>query len=247
MRYIASVLFLAFSMVISAYADDEKIFKQMLPLAQQGNPDAQYHVGMFYNNGIGTSKNTKLAFEWFQRSASGNNPLGAYKVGCYYSGQGQDFMKVDHVKALEYKMVAAKAGYALAQYDTAGLFFYNGNTDEAIKWLKMAGDQGDFDSLYTLFNLYYQGKIISKDLPSAYLYLRLAMTVATNEPPSQIKSIMDELKRTVSQTDRDKADKYVSEWKPRPTALTISARKGMREAQDYLKRHPTSKDAAYPR
>lgn len=247
MKNIVSIIFLVVLMVTVAHADNEILFKQMLPLAQQGDAEAQYHVGMFYNNGIGTSKNTKLAFEWFQKSASGNNPLGAYKVGCYYSGQGQGFMDVDHGKSLEYKMVAAKAGYTLAQYDTASLFFHNGNINEAIKWLKLAGDQGDFDSLYTLFGLYYQGKKTPRDLPSAYLYLKLAMAVSTNEPPSEIKSVLNELTTTVSQTDRDRADKYISEWKAQPTELTIKARKGLRDAEDYLKKRPTLKDTVHPR
>jgi uncharacterized protein len=67
---------------------DEQIFEQLLPLAEQGDPIAQYNAGMFYNNGLGTSKNPQLAFEWFEKSASNNDPLGAYKVGCYYGGQG---------------------------------------------------------------------------------------------------------------------------------------------------------------
>lgn len=237
MKYIASIIFLFGLMVTGAHADDEELFKQMLLLAQHGDAEAQYHVGMFYNNGIGTSKNIPHAFEWFQKSSSSNNPLGAYKVGCYYSGQGRGYIDVDHAKALEYKMVAAKAGYALAQYDVASLFLYNGNIDEAIKWWRMAGDQGHFDSLYTLFNLYYQGKKISRDLPSAYLYLKLAIATRAGEPSAQLKSVMNELINTVSQADRDKMDKSISEWKIQPTELTIKAMQGLREAEDYLKNH----------
>lgn len=240
MKYIASIIFLFGLMVTGARADDEELFKQMLFLAQHGDAEAQYHVGMFYNNGIGTSKNIPHAFEWFQKS-SGNNPLGAYKVGCYYSGQARGYIDVDHAKALEYKMVAAKAGYALAQYDVASLLSYNGNTDEAIKWWRLAGDQGQIDSLYSLFNLYYQGRRISKDLPSAYLYLKLAIS-AGGEPPAELKSVMNELINTVSQEDRDKMDKSVSEWKAQPTELTIKAMQGLKEAEDYLKNHGANQE-----
>jgi hypothetical protein len=73
------------------------------------------------------------------------------------------------------------------------------------------------------------------------------MAVSSNEPPSEIKSVLNELTTTVSQTDRDRADKSVSEWKAKPTELTIKARKGLRDAEDYLKKHPPLKDTAHPR
>ena len=86
----------------------------MLALANKGDAEAQYHVGMMYNNGIGTQQDTKQAFEWFQKSASADDPLGAYKLGCYYAGQGAGVVEADPNEALKYKLIAAKAGYSLA-------------------------------------------------------------------------------------------------------------------------------------
>ena len=48
---------------------------------------------------------------------------------------------------------------------------------------------------------------------------------------------MNELIKTISQADRDKADKFVSEWKAQPTELTIKAMHGLGEAEDYLKKY----------
>jgi TPR repeat protein len=228
-------------MITAAHADDKKLFEQLLSLSKQGDAIAQYNLGMFYNNGIGTSRNSKAAFEWFQKSAANNNPLGAYKVGCYYSGQGQEFMPVDHAKALEYKLVAAKAGYTLAQSDVAGILLSSKNVAEGIKWLKSAGDQGDFNSLATLFGLYYKGNKIPKDLPSAYLYLNLAMKVATDEPPEKIKTIMKELIKSIPQTEREKIDSFISKWEPKPSDLTIEAKRGMSGVEEYLNLDSTHK------
>ena len=61
----------------------------MVALANKGDAEAQYHVGMMYNNGIGTQRDIRQAFEWFQKSTAANDPLGAYKFGCYYDGQGE--------------------------------------------------------------------------------------------------------------------------------------------------------------
>ena len=59
-----------------------------MALAEKGDPEAQYHVGMFYNNGIGTAQDTKQAFRVVPEIRNRHDPLGAYKLGCYYDGQG---------------------------------------------------------------------------------------------------------------------------------------------------------------
>lgn len=227
---------IAFVSVLPAFAENEDLFIKVKQLAEKGDAEAQYHLGMFYNNGIGTEENTKLAFEWFQKSAAGNDPLGNYKLGCYYSGQGQGIVDIDHEKALRHKLVAAKAGYKLAQYDVAGMLFQKGDAEESIRWLQLAGDQGDFDALYALFNMYYQGKNIKKEYYSAYLYLKLAVTVASSEMPPQIKSIMDELATKISAVEKNKADKIITGWKPLPSQLTIKAINGLQKAKDYANR-----------
>src|SRR6476619_3867744 len=112
MKFIA----LAFSCLLffsmPANANDAGTFNAMVALANKGDAEAQYHVGMMYNNGIGTQKDPKQALEWFQKSAASNHPLGAYKLGCYYDGQF-GVVAPDANEALKYKLVSAKAGYAL--------------------------------------------------------------------------------------------------------------------------------------
>lgn len=220
-----------------ALGANDELFKVMESLANKGDAEAQYHLGMFYNNGIGTPQNTKLAYKLFQKSAAGNDPLGNYKLGCYYSGQGKGIVSVDHDQALKYKLIAAKAGYSLAQADVGGIYFQNGDTKEAIRWLKSAGDQGMTEALYALFNLYYQGNKVDKEPYSAYLYLNLAAKVNNSEMPEKIKSIKDELATKLSAAEKDKAGKIIREWKPQPTALTIKAMTGLQEAKAYANSH----------
>ncbi|WP_455218154.1 SPOR domain-containing protein [Kaarinaea lacus] len=45
----------------------------LAPLAQQGDPDAQYALGYLYHNGLGVPRNYKLAIQWMTAaSAKGN-------------------------------------------------------------------------------------------------------------------------------------------------------------------------------
>ena len=151
---------LIFSMPTNANEADS--FNAMVALANKGNAEAQYHVGMMHNNGIGTQQDPRQAFEWFQKAAASNDPLGAYKLGCYYDGQGAGIVASDSNEALKYKLVSAKAGYALAQHDVATLYDRQGNSEEALKWWKMAGDQGYPSALFSLSMAYSAGKRSAK-------------------------------------------------------------------------------------
>lgn len=237
MNFIKSIVLLALAIAWPCFAASETLFSDIEKLAQKGDPEAQYHLGMFYNNGIGTSQDTKRAYEWFQKSAAGADPLGNYKLGCYYSGQGNGVIAVDQEKALLYKLVAAKEGYVLAQYDVAEIYFHKERMNESIHWLKQAADQGMFNALYALSNLYYQGEKVAQDPYSAYLYLNLAAKVADSEMPPQIKSTLNELTSKISSSDKAKADKMIAGWKPQPSKLTTKAFNGLQEAKDYASKH----------
>ena len=227
MKFIA----LAFSCLLifsmPANANDAANFNAMIVLANKGDAEAQYHVGMMYNNGIGTQQDPRQAFEWFQKSTASNDPLGAYKLGCYYDGQGAGIVATDPTEALKYKLVAAKAGYMLAQYDVALIYGRQENFEEAFKWSKMAGDQGYPRALYHLSGLYFQGKGAPKDLALAYAYFKLSKV-----PP---KKQVSEMAGILTKPELERAEKLVSEWKPQPTALTLKARRGVSAAEELLK------------
>ena len=216
---------LIFSM--PANANEADSFNAMVALANKGDAEAQYHVGMMHNNGIGTQKDPRQAFEWFQKSAASNNPLGAYKLGCYYDGQGAGVVGSDSNEALKYKLVSAKAGYALAQHDVAILYDRQGNSEEALKWWKKAGDQGYPRSLYSLSIAYSAGKGAPKDVSLSYAYFKLSKLAP--------KKNVNEMAAMLSKPELEKAEKLVSEWSPQPTALTVKAMSGVRAAEELLK------------
>ena len=217
--------FLIFPM--PAHANEADTFNAMVALADKGDAEAQYHVGMMHNNGIGTQQDPKQAFEWFQKSTASNDPLGAYKLGCYYAGQFAGVVPTDSNEALKYKLIAAKAGYALAQHDVALLYDQQGNPEEALKWWKMAGDQGYPPSLFSLSMAYSGGKAAPKDLSLSYAYFKLSKRAPQKN--------VNEYASMLSKPELEKAEKLVSEWKPQPTALTLKATRGVSAAEELLK------------
>lgn len=224
-RAAALICFLFCSM--PAHANEAGTFNAMVALANKGDAEAQYHVGMMYNNGIGTQQDPRQAFEWFQRSTASNDPLGAYKLGCYYDGQGEGIVSLDANEALKFKLIAAKAGYALAQHDVALLYAKQDNFEEAMKWWKLAADQGYPSALYNLSGLYLQGKGAPRDLSLAYAYYKLSQRA----PPDKLKTAAGSL----TKPELIRAEKLVSDWKPQPTALTLKAMRGITAAEEHLK------------
>ena len=222
---------LAFSCLLvfstQANANDADTFNAMVALANKGNAEAQYHVGMMHNNGIGTQKDPKQAFEWFQKSTASGDPLGAYKLGCYYDGQGAGIVALDPNEALKYKLVAARAGYALAQHDVANHYDRQGNPEEALKWWKMAGDQGYPGALFSLSRAYSAGKGTPRDVSLSYAYFKLSK-VAPRKNVNEYASML-------SKPELEKAEKLVSEWREQPTALTLKAKSGITRAEEFLK------------
>lgn len=55
----------------------QSVIKQLSALAKQGNAEAHYHLGMFYNNGVGVARSPTRALSYIRRSAEGGDPLAS--------------------------------------------------------------------------------------------------------------------------------------------------------------------------
>jgi len=229
MRILLTILLLCF-VPVGCATDKTTLFGEIESLAKSGSPEAQYHLGMFYNIGVGTEKSQSEAFKWFEQSAKSGDPLGSYKLGCYYAGQGQGVVENDEELALKYKLVAAESGYVYAQYDVATLFYENGEMGEALKWWKAASDQGDSGSIYALFTLYYKGEKIPKDRVLSYGYLKIIERNAGKEQIAKVKVILAELENEMTAAELERAKQFASDWTPHKTAMTEKALNGMAEA-----------------
>lgn len=76
--------------------------------AAQGNPDAQYFLGLMYLNGEGIKKEPVKAAEWLKKSALQNKTEAQTALGdLYETGQG---VKADKVEALKWYLIALKNG-----------------------------------------------------------------------------------------------------------------------------------------
>ena len=76
---------------VDAYikGDYKTAFKEWQPLADQGDADAQYNLGLMYGNGRGVLKDDKQAVKWYLKAADQGFAEAQYSLGWMYaSGKG---------------------------------------------------------------------------------------------------------------------------------------------------------------
>ena len=80
-------------------------------------------LGLYYNNGLGITRNDAAAVEWYKKSAvQGNSQAQLHLGNCYYNGQG---VAQDCAQAVKWYQKAAERGYVYAQ-NNLGYCYYNG-------------------------------------------------------------------------------------------------------------------------
>jgi TPR repeat protein len=68
---------------IAAYTvgDYAKAMAEFKVLADQGNMEAQYFLGLFYHNGFGVKRSQAEAFKWFEKAARQGEVQSQYYAG----------------------------------------------------------------------------------------------------------------------------------------------------------------------
>lgn len=144
--------------------------------AKQGNADAQYNLGVIYEQGIGISVDSKKAINWYQKAAEQGRFEAQYNLGLMYSrGVGG---KQDYRKAKKWFGKAAESGDAQSQ-TLLGVLYAEGkgvaqNYEEAVKWYQKAADQGNPEAQALLGEMYLVGKGVTEDYKKAAALFRKA-------------------------------------------------------------------------
>ncbi|MBT5109921.1 MAG: sel1 repeat family protein [Rhodospirillaceae bacterium] len=102
-----------------AYRDGAypKAFEAFLPLANSGDAESQYYLGLMYSKGQAVPQDAIMAVSWYQKAADQGHPLAQNNLGFMY-GQGSG-VKKDFVQAHMWYSLAAAAGIVLSQENRA--------------------------------------------------------------------------------------------------------------------------------
>lgn len=104
--------------------DYARAMRLWLPLAEQGNRDAQFGVGYMYDKGLGTPADPAEAASWYRKAAEQGHHEAQYDLAVLYH-TARDGWEPDLERAAEWYLAASENGNAEAQYQ-AGKFYFRG-------------------------------------------------------------------------------------------------------------------------
>lgn len=124
--------------------------KWYIMAAHQDMVDAQFALGMLYYGDDCSTYGCANSIPWIEAAAEqGHNGARNLLGNIYLSGE--EGMTIDYQKALKWYRLAAKDGFAEAQFNLGWMYYYGRgvtkNNSIAVMWLKMAADQGNVKAM----------------------------------------------------------------------------------------------------
>lgn len=226
--FLAAALLALALIAPSALIRAEPLMPALEKLAAANNAEAIYHLGMAWQTGTGLAKDPGKALAAFRRAASLGDPLAAYKLGCFYDGQGEGLVDRDPAAALQHKLIAAEAGYALAQQDVAALYARKGDMASGLGWLGKAAAQGWPGALMAYASVHNGAPGVPRDSAKTAAYFRLFLDRA--EGSAAQKQWLSDFEVKLTPAQRTQAAAIVRAYRPAPTPLTLKSLLGQRAA-----------------
>jgi hypothetical protein len=169
--------------VPEAYAMDEmdeieKKNPHLVRLADQGDPDAQYALGMMYRG-----KNDELTIKYFKPAADQGHTEAQFNLAYLYALYAKDEPEPKGCKysqdTIYYYELAANKGHLDSQCYLAGLHYagelVQQNDKEAYRWYSAAAEQNFKGAQFALAMMYEDGRGVAQDFKKAFHYYSLAV------------------------------------------------------------------------
>lgn len=125
-----------------------KALQLLTPLANAGNPQAQYRLGLLHYHGQGTAEDERLAISLWKQAAGQGNSEAMFQIGNAFllGTQAAKLASDPDREAATWYFKAASGGHAEAQYMLGHLFLAGKgvmeNRREAVNWFRKAAAQG---------------------------------------------------------------------------------------------------------
>lgn len=182
-------------------------------LATAGDPAAQFELALRYAEGRGLARDSKAAFQWFEKAAGRGLAPAQYRLGALYEkGVGVDR---DYARAREWYRRAARAGNARAMHNLAVLHAEGGEGKpdyvSAAEWFQKAAELGVRDSQFNLAILYARGLGVGQSFIKSYLWFSAAAAQGDEDAAKK----RDEVGARLDSKELAAARALVDAFKPR--------------------------------
>ena len=197
--------------------------KELRPLAERGDAEAQYRVGLMYEFGKGYPQDKAQGIAWFRKAAAQNHAAAQAELGVIYAtGDG---VAQDNRQAVEWFQKAAPLGNVTAQYNL-GLLYAKGqgikvDNAQAIAWWRKAAAQGMNVAQFKLGVAYENGEGVPKDTQLAYINYAIAARSGNKEYAEYRDAIEKQLTPAQAKSGLAAADAWTV-GQPMPTTVAAA-------------------------
>ena len=128
---------------VAAYqrGDYATALKLWHPLAEQGDANAQFRLGVMYDSGQGMLRNEAEAIKWYRKAAEQDDAVAQFDLGVMYA-KG---VSPNHAEAALWYRLAADHGLAGAQFNLGTMYAEGQGVArdyvQAHMWLNLAASQ----------------------------------------------------------------------------------------------------------
>jgi len=118
-------------------------YRLWLPIADEGDPDAQFYLGYMSEYGQGAPRNSMEAIKWYRKAADQEHAVAQFSLGMMYAnGEG---VPASDTEAAQWYRLAADQGLAGAQFDLGTLYAEGRGVPQddvlAYMWLELVASQ----------------------------------------------------------------------------------------------------------
>jgi TPR repeat protein len=193
------------------------------PLAERGDPEAQYRIGRMYEFGNGYPQDKAQGIAWVRKAAAQGHADAQQELGVVYAtGDG---VKQDNAQAVAWFRKAAEQGDATAQYNL-GLLYAKGqgvarDYAQAADWWRKSAIQGNADAQFKLAVVYHTGQGAAQD----EVFALANATIAARNGDKENIDYRNEIAKPLTPEQRRSAAALAAAWKvgqPMPGAAGTS-------------------------
>ena len=161
------------------------------PLAEQGNLEAQFGLGIIYENGRGIGRDYAQAADWYTQAAEGGHPGAQFNLGNMYQ-QGLGVTK-DASMAVYWWTLAAAQGLSEAQLNL-GIAYHRGNgveadQNQALSWFERAAEAGNAMGQFSAGYAYETGLGTEPDIAVARRYYTAAAEAGVQQAATRLAEL----------------------------------------------------------
>jgi hypothetical protein len=203
------------------------------PLADQGNADAQFSMGVLYYSGGEIEQNLELAVEWFRKAANQEHAGAQFNLGNEY--KRGEVLAQDDSKAVYWWRKAAQKGLLQAQHNL-GMAYYFGSgikqdSTKAMFWFKMAADSRYEPALNLVKQLQEEAKKTAENTKSTPI-------ASSNNSPKKTSP-------TVTNTSPASREKWILAQPENNYTIQLFGSGNEEQVTDYINKHQLVGKVAY--